>query len=28
LGFGTSDFGVPNSFFPGRIIQLGGKVTF
>jgi len=28
LGFGTSDFGVPNSFFPGRIIQLGGKLTF
>jgi hypothetical protein len=28
LGFGASDFGVPNSFFPGRIIQLGGKISF
>jgi len=27
-GFGASDFGVPNNFFPGRIIQLGGKITF
>jgi len=24
----SSTFGVPNSFFPGRIIQLGGKLTF
>ena len=28
LGVGNSDFGVPNSFFPGRIIQLGGKISF
>jgi hypothetical protein len=27
-GFGDSAFGKPNSFFPGRIVQLGGKVTF
>lgn len=25
---GTSDFGQPNGFFPGRIVQLGGKITF
>ncbi len=25
---GTSNFGQPNGFFPGRIIQLGGKITF
>ena len=24
----ASNFGVPNSFFPGRIVQLGGKITF
>jgi len=24
----STTFGVPNSFFPGRIIQLGGKITF
>jgi hypothetical protein len=28
LGLGNSDFGVPNSFFPGRIVQLGGKISF
>jgi len=27
-GFGNSDFGVPNNFFPGRIVQLGGKISF
>jgi hypothetical protein len=27
-GFGASDFGVPNNFFPGRIVQLGGKISF
>jgi hypothetical protein len=27
-GFGSSNFGQPNGFFPGRIIQLGGKVSF
>jgi len=26
--FGDAHFGQPNGFFPGRIIQLGGKVTF
>ena len=25
---GTSNFGQPNGFFPGRIVQLGGKITF
>jgi hypothetical protein len=24
----TTTFGVPNGFFPGRIVQLGGKITF
>jgi len=24
----STTFGVPNGFFPGRIIQLGGKITF
>jgi hypothetical protein len=24
----TSNFGQPNGFFPGRIVQLGGKITF
>ena len=28
LGLGDAKFGLPNSFFPGRIIQLGGKITF
>jgi hypothetical protein len=26
--FGDAHFGQPNGFFPGRIIQLGGKITF
>ena len=26
--FGDAHFGQPNAFFPGRIIQLGGKLTF
>jgi hypothetical protein len=26
--FGDAAFGQPNAFFPGRIIQLGGKITF
>jgi hypothetical protein len=26
--FGDAQFGQPNGFFPGRIIQLGGKITF
>ena len=26
--FGDAHFGQPNAFFPGRIIQLGGKITF
>jgi hypothetical protein len=25
---GTSNFGQPNGFFPGRIVQLGGKISF
>jgi|SRR5579859_2216170 len=25
---GTSNFGVPTGFFPGRIVQLGGKISF
>jgi hypothetical protein len=28
LGLGDAHFGEPNGFFPGRIIQLGGKITF
>jgi Carboxypeptidase regulatory-like domain len=24
----STTFGVPNGFFPGRIVQLGGKITF
>jgi len=27
-GLGASDFGQPNNFFPGRIVQLGGKISF
>ena len=27
-GVGSSNFGQPNGFFPGRIVQLGGKITF
>jgi hypothetical protein len=27
-GFGSSNFGQPNGFFPGRIVQLGGKLSF
>jgi hypothetical protein len=27
-GFGSSNFGQPNGFFPGRIVQLGGKISF
>ncbi len=27
-GLGSSNFGQPNGFFPGRIVQLGGKLTF
>jgi hypothetical protein len=27
-GLGSSNFGQPNGFFPGRIVQLGGKITF
>jgi hypothetical protein len=26
--FGDAHFGQPNAFFPGRIVQLGGKLTF
>ena len=26
--FGDAHFGQPNGFFPGRIVQLGGKLTF
>jgi hypothetical protein len=26
--FGDAAFGQPNGFFPGRIVQLGGKITF
>ena len=26
--FGDAHFGQPNGFFPGRIVQLGGKITF
>jgi hypothetical protein len=26
--FGDAHFGQPNAFFPGRIVQLGGKITF
>ncbi len=26
--FGDAHFGEPNGFFPGRIVQLGGKITF
>jgi len=28
VGFPSSNFGQPNGFFPGRIIQLGGKLSF
>jgi hypothetical protein len=27
-GLGDAHFGQPNGFFPGRIVQLGGKITF
>jgi hypothetical protein len=27
-GLGDAHFGEPNGFFPGRIVQLGGKITF
>jgi len=27
-GFGSSNFGQPNGFWPGRIVQLGGKISF
>ena len=27
-GLGSSNYGQPNGFFPGRIVQLGGKLTF
>jgi Carboxypeptidase regulatory-like domain len=27
-GLGSSNFGQPNGFFPGRIVQLGGKISF
>ena len=27
-GFGSTNFGQPNGFFPGRIVQLGGKISF
>jgi len=27
-GVGSSNFGQPNGFFPGRIVQLGGKISF
>jgi len=27
-GPNSSTFGVPNNFFPGRIVQLGGKISF
>jgi len=27
-GLGDAQFGIPNGFFPGRIVQLGGKITF
>jgi hypothetical protein len=27
-GVGSTNFGQPNGFFPGRIVQLGGKISF